>query len=166
MRIKVPRETFCRAARPGDADLFWPILRKHDQREILAYCETLDEGVRESIAASSSTGACWAGFHGGRPVMVYGCLPIAESVLGGKVGRIWGLSTLYMDVTPGARMATAKVSKMFVGEMRLCYDRLENEVLAEYADSVRWLEWLGFFVDREHEVRRKGEVFWPFWWEK
>lgn len=46
------------------------------------------------------------------------------------------------------------------------YRWLFNYVAVENTKAIRWLEWLGFIVDRQTPTVFKGMTFYPFWYRK
>jgi hypothetical protein len=91
----------------------------------------------------------------GRPAVIYGVAPTDHP----DVGSCWMLATPDM----------ARIRRPFIercrAEVRLMqqhYVALANQVHRDNAASIRWLEWLGFTVDRNHPTGPDGQLF-NFW---
>ncbi|WP_223621175.1 hypothetical protein [Lysobacter sp. ESA13C] len=87
--------------------------------------------------------------------IAYGVAPTADPLIGSP----WLLATDDLR----------KVRREFIercrGEVRLMQQKflvLTNEVHRDNALSIRWLEWLGFTIDRARPVGPNGEMF-VFW---
>lgn len=91
----------------------------------------------------------------GRPAIVYGVTPTPDP----RVGSAWMLAT--DDLRRVSREFIARC-RAEVRLMEQTFLVLFNEVHRENKLALRWLEWLGFTVDRERPTGPNGELF-VFW---
>lgn len=91
----------------------------------------------------------------GVPAIVYGVSPTPDPY----IGSVWMLSTKDLH----------RVRRQFIercrAEVRLMqqhYPVLTNEVHRENTLAIRWLEWLGFTIDRARPTGPNGELY-VFW---
>lgn len=129
-------------------------LREPDRVEVMITSPdfTVREIVRRSVADSRwSIIACVDGV----PAIIYGVAPTPDPYIGAP----WMLAT--SDIH--------KVRREFLtrcrDEVRLMQQKfavLTNQVHYQNTLSIRWLEWLGFTIDRERPVGPNEELF-VFW---
>jgi hypothetical protein len=119
-----------------DASYLAPRLRERDRDEVTASAgPDILAILRASILASP--GMCWAAYDA-HPVFVLGCAPVSPGV-----GSPWLLGTDAVARYPGA---LTRIAKRHIAIMLRTYPSLVNYVDARNADSVGWLELLGFKV--------------------
>ena len=133
-------------------------LRRADELEALRMGETdpyqaLAEGVRESdvaLAAYTKHGiACIVGVY-------------KDSLIGDDA-MIWLLG--HQDLEKYA-VRFLKESRRVLAQFLTDYKLLENYVDADNALTLRWLEWLGFTVDRDKPIKTvMGHPFYRVWKE-
>ena len=113
-------------------------------RECRMECAALGARPAEAVwEAYRKSDQAYTGLSGGRVGAMYGIVPFA--MLGGK-GRPWMLSTA---VAGKEWLYTARASKKYIlGALENKYSRLENVVDYRYKLSIRWLEWLGFTIEK------------------
>lgn len=129
-------------------------LRQADRAELAITSPGADvvDILRDSVAA-----ARWAivASVDGRPAIVYGVTPTAEPLIG----------TAWMLATDDLCRVTRKFIARCRAEVRLMQQTfavLTNEVHRDNVLAIRWLEWLGFTIDRERPTGPHGELF-VFW---
>lgn len=134
-------------------------MRQADVREVLRMGRVADpfvalaEGVQESevaLAAYTPRGiACVIGVY--RPSLL------------GLDGTIWLLG--HDDLEKYA-VRFLKESRRVLRHLTASYSRLENYVDVENTLTIRWLEWLGFTIDRGSPVKTPtGFPFYHVWKE-
>lgn len=108
--------------------------------------------LRDSVAA-----ARWAivAEVDGRPAIAYGVTPTADP----RIGSAWMLATDDLRLVSRAFIARCRAEVRLMEQTFLV---LTNEVHRENALALRWLEWLGFTIDRERPSGPNGELF-VFW---
>ena len=93
-----------------------------------------------------SAGWMWGGWKrvavvSGRPAAVFGVSPSSEA----DTGLPWMLATDYIRQIPRGVIIKSRDE---VGRMQQKYGMLKNLVHRDNAISMKWLEWLGFTIDR------------------
>lgn len=113
---------------------------------------TMREILAQSVVESRWTiVACVDGV----PAILYGVAPTPERYVG----------TAWMLATDDVRKVRREFLSRCKDEVRLMQQKfavLTNQVHRENTLSIRWLEWLGFTIDRERPVGPNGELF-VFW---
>jgi hypothetical protein len=133
-----------RAPQEADIDTLVANLRAADRAEMIA---AWGSEVRRGVALSLRTSShAWAGEIDGELAGLFGVAP--GSWLGG-VGIPWLLTT---DAVEKAPRAFIKANRRYLARMRAAYPRLHNLVDSRHTVAVRWLEYLGFTVHRQHPV--------------
>lgn len=115
------------------------------------------ESVRD-VLAESVRNSRWTivAAVDGVPAVVYG---VADSGHDPNVGVPWMLAT------PDLRKIRKQFTERCRAEVRLMQQKylvLTNEVHCRNTCAIRWLEWLGFTVDRSRPTGPNGELF-VFW---
>lgn len=110
--------------------------------------EVIEEGARESRLTITAA-------VDGVPAIVYGVAPTTDP----HVGRAWMLAT---DDLLKVRREFLASCRAEVRLMQQTFAVLTNEVHRDNAVAIRWLEWLGFTIDRERPVGPDGALF-VFW---
>lgn len=88
----------------------------------------------------------------GLPVMMFGVVPID----GFNVGRIWMLCS---DKVEDKQKSFVKFSYDVVEHFQNKYYLLENIVPIEHTKTIKWLEYLGFFIHRKPFLINEYKVF-------
>jgi hypothetical protein len=130
-------------------------LRAADRAElaITSPGEDVADILEYSVAASR-----WAivAEVGGVPAVVYGVAPTTDPM----VGRAWMLAT--DDLLKINRREFITRCRKEVRLMQQKFAVLTNEVHCRNTVVIRWLERLGFHIDRERPVGPNGDLF-VFW---
>jgi hypothetical protein len=92
----------------------------------------------------------------GRPAIVYGVAPTTDPM----IGRAWLLAT--DDLLKITRRFFLDRCRREVRLMQQKFAVLTNEAHRDNVVVLRWLEWLGFYIDRDNPVGPNGELF-VFW---
>lgn len=80
-------------------------------------------------------------------------------------GAVW-LAAHAEAERPDLAVALARASRRFVDCWQREFKRLHNVADPEHAQSLRWLTWLGFTIDRDNPVRGPlGHELYRFWRE-
>lgn len=78
-------------------------------------------------------------------------------------GVVW-LTAHAEAEAPGLAVPLARASRHFVDHCLRHFKYLHNVADPEHKVSLRWLEWLGFYIDRENPVRGPlGHELYRFW---
>lgn len=121
---------------PWHAEHVTEFMRDIDRKEIY-YMAALQAApaVRVTVARSL---AAWTATVDDEPAIIFG---VNRQSAISRVGVPWMLCT---DAVIGHGLALAIGSREYFGRMWRAFDRLDNRVLAENVETVRWLKWLGF----------------------
>lgn len=129
-------------------------LRMADRTELAVTSpgEAVDQVLADSVEASR-----WSivAAVDGNPAVIYGVAPTTDPL----IGRPWMLST---DDLLKIRRPFIERCRDEVRLMQQRYAVLTNEVHRDNIAAIRWLEWLGFHIDRDKPVGPNGELF-VFW---
>lgn len=130
-------------------------LRRGDCRELAVTSPGEDV---HAILAESARSSRWAVVAAvdGRPAVLYGVAPSGHDP---QVGVPWMLAT---DDLLRIRREFVALCRNEVRLMEQRFAVLANEVHRENRVSIRWLEWLGFTVDRTKPRGPGGQMF-AFW---
>lgn len=101
------------------------------RRECVADVEALGSTPREAVMRGLALSEAWAVLFSGRVAAIFG--------VSGTAG-FWVLTTPEVVRHPRAFLKASRAAAQLLLEDR---ERLENFVPAAFAESVRWLEWLG-----------------------
>ena len=125
-------------------------LRPGDAREIAALGYTQEEGIGRSVARS-----LWADAYlaDGEVAAIAGlCLP---SLLG-PIASLWLVTGTPVD---RHRKEFLRLTRQRVAEVRKDWPVLVDYVHADYAEALRWLQWLGFTIAEPQPYGRLGVLF-------
>lgn len=138
---------------PGkSSDIEGLILRESDIDELKACCSGIpEEQLRESWETSEMRYTIW---YGDKVAGVFGCAGIA-----GKFGVPWMLGS---DLTSKVKRVFIVDAKVYVELMLKKYNRLMNFVYSKNKQSIRWLEWIGYTLEKPVPFGEFGELFHPF----
>ena len=133
-----------------------PRMRLDDQREVWASSGTTPiEALMKSIG---SPGEHWAALDDGKVVAMFGISQC--SMLGAKdVGVPWLLGG---DGLEHNGKVLLRVSRHFINEASRQFEMLGNFVDARHTVAIRWLEWLGFTMERAKPYGFAGLPFHRF----
>ena len=148
-----------RPAEISDADaLLTRGARAADWRECLkSHGVGLGGVLRETVMNSD---LAVAAYEDGRIIALFGV-----GTDGHGRGFIWLVAHDEAEA-PALAVPLARVSRRFVEHWLRAYGRLGNVVDPENTVSLRWLDWLGFNIDRESPVRGPlGHELYRFWRE-
>lgn len=125
-------------------------LRPADLCEIEAHGVTRDEGLRLSLER-----AIWADAYlvDGEVAAILGCG--RSSLLGGHATP-WLITGTPVE---RVRKSFAKLARARIVEMRQTYPVMVNYVHADYAESLRFMSWLGFEIDEPQPLGPRGALF-------
>lgn len=147
-------------ATQAHADELARTMRQRDVDEAWAMARlSAAEALRTSIAATPQT---LAGFADGRLLCLFGIAPV--NILAGTACP-WMLSTDLM-VQHGRGVLLRNIQ--ILGEAKKNWRMLHNLVDVRNKVSIRWFEWLGFTVLRDHPIH-VGPDQMPFYhalWER
>ena len=136
--------TFTPASNTDAAELMERGIRQSDWRECLKVTGGgVGTALRLAMAVSSLAVAMRAE---GRIVALLG---VAADPAG--QGMIWLIAHDEAE-NPGLAIPLARASRHFVSHWQRRFKRLHNVADPEHAVSLRWLTWLGFYIDRENPV--------------
>lgn len=142
-----------RESTPEDICYIADHLREADQIEVrLSQSEEPAFAVRKSCLDSNW---CKCALVDGVPTVLYGVTPTDAP----ECGSPWMLAT---DGIAKIKREFLIGSMQEIGEMRQAYRYLFNQVHRDNAISIKWLKWLGFWVD-ETPAGPLGE-FYNFWY--
>ena len=133
-----------------------PRMRLDDQLEVWASSGTTPlEALMRSI---NSPGEHWAALDDGKVVAMFGISQ--RSLLGAKdVGVPWMLGG---DGLENNTKVLLRLSRDFIKEASRQFEVLCNYVDARYTAAIRWLEWLGFTMERAKPYGFEGLPFHRF----
>lgn len=127
-------------------------MRPEDAAEALAWT---GEGPLQSVLhCLESSSAAWTVLVGGEVLCLCG---VAPSRTPGR-GIAWMLSS---EQILRHRRPFIRVSRRVVSMMLELYPVLVNAVDARYWLSIRWLQWMGFTVDKTTTIEVRGQCFHP-----
>lgn len=126
-------------------------MRLCDRKEIY-YLAMLTAPRAVALTAGISVGR-WTGLVDGVPACIFG---VARRSLISPVGVPWLLATDLMDTVP---RIVAKESRTYFKRIQAAFPVLENHVLAENVQTVRWLRWLGFDMEEPAPYGAFGAPF-------
>lgn len=132
---------------PEDWDDMRYLINPADQAELLA------AGVKVEAMRHIKGNALWMG---DRLICLFG----VEAIPG--AGVPWMLCTGYLEQVP--RAAMARISARVVREWRQSYAKLSNLIHRRNRAALRFVEWLGFSVDRKPQG--PGQEFYLFSWSR
>lgn len=141
---------------PGPAEVadLLARVRPADAAEVRAATgEDLETVVHGSIGASAEA---WAVTFDGELVCIWGVVPATDTILGGRVGAVWMMSTDTVDRLPKAFW---EASKRFLPVILLEWDELYAAVATDYAAALRWARRLGFEVRPAVPLGPEGALF-------
>lgn len=140
-----------RFARPSDADLIAPLLRRNDALEVIrAGHGHIVPAVRRSIEDSRNGGMAGLFLEDGQPVALFGVAPRVD------VGIPWLVGT---DAINRHQKAFLRETSFWVGRWRKQHALLMNHVDAHYTGAIRWLSWLGFTIGEPQPHGLDGAMF-------
>lgn len=127
-------------------------LRNRDLEELRAYgSDSPDNQLMESW---NNTRLRWTVWIDGSVACVFGCRGIND------IGVPWLLGS---DFTKKMRRVFIAESKKYIDVMRKRYNTLFNYVYYKNRQSIKWLIWLGFTVDRPKPYGEFGNPFHLFY---
>jgi hypothetical protein len=146
-----------RRARYEDVDYIASNFRKADLLEIKVITNGLDPRTVLAGSLEASEYSCWTGLAEDRPVVMFGVSPEDPTELYQHPGIIWCL---------GTRDLRDRVAIEFIRRSKPCFDYISSEFDIVYnavyignADSIKWLNWLGFKFDGVFTVNHKGSEY-------
>lgn len=116
-----------------------------------------EDGTHLLIESAEGARWCNAVHVDGEPAVIYGVTPFVGKP---RWGCPWLLAT---DKASKLRRAFVTHSKAEVELMLAGFPFLHNLVHDRHEDAIRWLIWLGFYLDFANPVTRHGLTFIPFW---
>ncbi len=140
-----------REMRPGDAELIR--LRAEDTAEVT--CGGFASGLEALRASHAASLLAWTMLIDHQPIAMGGC---AGSPLG-AIGTPWLLTSSQVEQLPRAFLREVRSKAFHLLEL---FPRLENWVLADYARACRFLELIGFSLDKP-VMLGPGAKFRRFW---
>lgn len=144
------------AAKPAHIDRLAPRTREADRAELWAgWRHTPAQSLRHGLDHSSHV---WTGLIDFEPVCMFGVVP--ASILGGS-GVPWLIGT---DALVANQILFLRRCRPQVERMQRLYQHLQNNVAADNAAAVRWLEWLGFTMHAPRPLGPDGVLFRLFEW--
>lgn len=140
-----------RRYRDGDGQYVAQNIREADRREI-AYFAMLRPwpAIRMTIAHAE---ACWTGTRDGEVGCIFG---INRKGVFSDIGVPWMLGTPLVDRNSSRLM---RESRVYYERMERAFPKMENWVMAENRQSVRWLSWLGFDMGEPMPIGVGGKEF-------
>ena len=146
--------TLIRPARLSDVAELAEFLRPADKAECWNSGSRPSELIRQGIEISPW---CYMAEDDHGPIAIWG---VGISSLIGGVGIPWCLTTAGVE---SRRWLFARQSKLWVERMRDGWGMLEGWCDADYAVSLRWLQWLGFTIDEPIANYQTGHLFHRVW---
>lgn len=117
-------------------------LRACDQMECEASSgSTAEASLQYGFDASDLK---WVMLYGEEPVICFGAAPYPDDP---SIGVPWALATNTLENDRAAKLAFARIGKIYVGKMLAKYYHLINFVDARNTKAINWLKWCGFKVD-------------------
>ncbi len=141
-----------REACPGDVELLQ--LRAEDTAEVT--CGGFRSGLEALRASQAASLLAWTMLIDRQPIAMGGC---AGSPLG-AVGSPWLLTSSQVETLPMSFVREARAKALQLLEL---FPRLENWVLADYGRACRFLELIGFSLDKPMVMGMAGARFRRFW---
>lgn len=132
---------------PDDWDAMRDLICEADQAELLA------AGVSIGAMRHVQGQALWMG---DRLVCLFGVEPIPGC------GVPWMLSTRHLEQVP--RAAMARVSARVVRDWRQAHGKLANLIHRRNRAALRFVQWLGFTIERQPQGPR--QEFYLFSWSR
>ena len=126
-------------------------MREEDIREI-AIVSTLMPRV-EIVRCFNRSSLCWTAVIDDEPAALFGVAKGAEDA---NIGIPWLLGT---DKTRTVRKAWLQESRRYLEEMRKLHPKLVNYVDVNNGQSVRWLRWLGFYLEPGYHGINKEPLY-------
>lgn len=114
------------------------------------------ETPRSAANASLRFGKTFTGLCDGVPVCIFGVIP--QSMVG-NTATIWLISSEKINDCP---ITFLRMGKKRLLELSAHYGMLYNYVDARYAESVKWLKWLGFTIHEPEPCGPLGVLFHKF----
>lgn len=125
-------------ARPETAFKLAKAMRGSDIEELLAGSNHSPiEAILQSLEVSSEA---WEGWVGDDLICMFGVGSITYAT---GAGSPWMLGT---DAIGRHFVIFARVSRLWITDVRARYGHLHNYVYEKNTDALRWLSWLGFTV--------------------
>jgi hypothetical protein len=149
----VSKKITFRQAVPADAERLLADIRHDDLVEINCCHDDPLKVIADGIAMSEK---CWAAEEDGHLLAVFGVAGVKDHA---EIGVPWLIGTELL----GRRGKLFKMyGKQFIESMKEGRKILYNVVHSKNLKSIRWLESLGFFVNRESGVSVNGHSFYSF----
>jgi len=135
-------------------------LREEDNKECLdSTGRTADIELMNGFHFSEK---CWVGLVEGE---AFCCFGVTESEQISKIGVPWMLATNTIKIKK-AKILVRQVSKIYVRNMMIGFQKLENWVSIDNKISIEWLEWCGFNLEKPMPYGREQKLFHRFWMTK
>ena len=144
-------------ATPKDGEALATRLRPVEADEVRASSgkEPADV-IRESLAASDEA---WAIRFNGELALIFGVVLLDDSVLTGRIGVAWLLTTDLVERFPKAFWVLSRRMLRFLLER---WDALVNAIDVRHEKAIRWAKRLGFHLDEPQPFGAAGLDFQPF----
>jgi hypothetical protein len=140
-----------------DARELAPRLRPEEVAEVLASgghtpLEALEEGLRASEEA-------WTALFDGQVACVWGVAPLYSTMLGGRTGCVWLLTSDLIERFPKAFW---RGCLFLLPDLFRRWDCLVNAIDARHEKALRWARRLGFPLLPPHPFGLEGQPFQAF----
>lgn len=132
-------DVIIRPATEADADLLDSEIRREDYNEVLA-----DTGCEPSYVLKrslNSSGESWSVLFDGNLVGIWGVEPYRESVLGGRSGYVWLLTSTWVEKY---RKSFHRVTRDILEVLLYRWDVLIGAFDCRYERAIAWGRRLGF----------------------